>query len=100
MPERWLGDDGAGEGGSSEGGPTRRPDRHWAPFSKGTRACLGMNLAVAEIYLALASVFRRFEMELWETRRERDVDVLHDFVNPSPGLNSVGVRVLVKGVKG
>ena len=70
------------------------------PFSKGTRACLGMNLALAEIYMTLASVFRRFEMELWETSRERDVDVKYDFVSPFPSLDSPGVRVLIKGVKG
>ncbi|KAA6414183.1 MAG: P450 monooxygenase [Lasallia pustulata] len=85
MPERWL--------GRSE----KRLDRYLVPFSKGTRACLGMNLALAEIYVALANVFRRFELELWETEWERDVRVTHDFVNPFPSMESPGVRVLVKG---
>jgi cytochrome P450 len=83
-PERWL-------PGNSE----KRLDKYLVPFSRGTRACLGLNLAYAEMYMALATVFARFEMELWETTRE-DVDVVHDFVNPSPRLDSKGVRALVK----
>ena len=84
-PERWL------EGNS----PDKRLERYLVPFSKGTRACAGMNLAYAEIYLALAAVFGRLEMELWETTRD-DVDVVHDFFNPSAKLDSKGVRVIVK----
>jgi len=84
-PERWL-------QGNSDG----RLDRYLVPFSKGTRMCLGMNLAHAEIYLALAAVFREFDnMELYETTRE-DVDPVYDFFSPFVKLDSKGVRVLVK----
>ena len=81
-PERWLG------GGD-------RLEKYLCNFSKGTRQCLGMNLAYAEIYLTLAAVFRRFEFDLFETKRE-DVEVAHDFFNPQPKLGSKGVRVMVK----
>jgi cytochrome P450 len=83
-PDRWL-----------QGNPRERLDRYLVPFSKGTRACLGMNLASAEIYITLAAVFREFDMELYETTRE-DVDTVHDFFISSPRLDSKGVRVLVK----
>jgi cytochrome P450 len=83
-PERWL-----------EGNSEKRLEKYLVPFSKGTRACAGMNLAYAEIYLTLAAMFGQFEMELYETTRE-DVDVVHDFFNPSARLDSKGVRVLVK----
>ena len=83
-PERWLQE-------KSE----KRIGRYLVPFSKGTRACLGMNLALAEIYLTLAAVFREFDMELYETTRE-DVDTAHDFFAAVPKLDSKGVRVLVK----
>ena len=53
-------------------------------------------LAYAELYIALATVFRRFEFELYETSRE-DVDAKHDFFVPSPRLDSKGMRVLVMG---
>jgi cytochrome P450 len=83
-PDRWL------QGNSKE-----RLDRYLVPFSKGTRACLGINLAYAELYLTLAAVFRQFDLELYETTRE-DIEVVHDFFNPSARLDSKGVRVLVK----
>jgi len=83
-PSRWLNAD-------SE----RRLDRYLVNFSKGTRSCLGINLARAEIYLTLAAVFHRCDMELYETDRS-DVDVDHDYFNPSPRHGSKGVRVLIK----
>jgi len=83
-PERWL-----------EENAKERLSRYLVNFSKGTRMCLGMNLAYAEIYLTLAAVFRRFDLELFETTRE-DVDIVHDFLHPSARLDSKGVRVLVK----
>jgi cytochrome P450 len=82
-PDRWIGN-GA-----------ERLDRYLVNFSRGTRSCLGIYLAQAEIYLTLAAVFRRFDFELFQTDRS-DVDVAHDFFNPSPKLDSKGLRVLVK----
>lgn len=64
-------------------------------FGRGTRQCLGMNLALAEIHMALAAVFRRFgkNMQLYDTVRERDVDVKYDFFATNPSFESRGVRV-------
>jgi cytochrome P450 len=71
-------------------------EKYLVPFSRGTRACLGMNLAYAEIFLTLAAVFGgEFTFELFETDRS-DVDIVHDFFNTSPKLDSKGVRVVVK----
>lgn len=36
-------------------------------FSKGSRQCIGMNLAYAELYIGLATIFRRVKMRLFET---------------------------------
>ena len=54
-----------------------------------------MNLAEAEIHVALATVFRKLgrRMELYDTERERDVDVKHDFFVTNLSLDSRGVRV-------
>ncbi|KAI9666683.1 MAG: hypothetical protein M1821_004619 [Bathelium mastoideum] len=82
-PERWLVD------------PTDRPDQYLVHFSKGTRSCVGMNLADAEIYLTLAYLFRRFNLALHDTTRA-DVDIEHDYFTAFPRLDSKGVRVLVK----
>lgn len=77
-------------------GPEKeRRQRHLFNFGKGTRQCVGMNLAQAEIHMALAAIFRKFgtKMHLYDTIRERDVDVKHDFFVPNPSLDSRGVRV-------
>jgi hypothetical protein len=52
------------------------------------------SLALMEVYLGLAQVFRRFRLELYETDRS-DVVMLHEFFLPSPKLESKGVRVKV-----
>lgn len=93
-PERWL---DAKPVPSLPGAPPQRLDKYLLSFSKGTRACLGMNLAYAELYLALAHIFRTFEMKLFDTVRERDIDLAHDFFSPSPTLGSKGCRVTVVG---
>ena len=47
------------------------------------------------MYLAAAAVHRRFSTTLYETTRA-DVDMVHDFFNPYPRLDSQGVRVTVE----
>ena len=86
-PERWL----------TPNNNNIHLDKLLIPFGRGSRICLGMNLAYAELYLGLAAVFGRFKMRLFETRRREDVDVVHDFVAGSPSMNSKGVRVMVTG---
>jgi hypothetical protein len=51
-------------------------------------------LAKAELYLTLAAVFYRFDMELFETSRA-DVDPARDYFVPGLEGESKGVRVLV-----
>ena len=53
------------------------------------------SLALAELHLALATVFRRFSFELYETDVS-DVTLAHDCSLPSPKLDTKGVRVRVK----
>ena len=38
--------------------------RFLTPFGKGSRMCLGMHLAWAELYIGLANVVRRVDLEL------------------------------------
>ena len=82
-PQRWL--------NSSE---PNRLGKYLVNFSKGTRGCLGQHLAHAEIYLTLAAIFRRFDMEIYQTTRA-DIDVAHDFFNPQARKGSEGLRVTV-----
>ena len=59
--------------------------------------CGGMNLAMAEVYLTLATVFRRFSLELIDCIRERDIEVTRDFVSTATGPKSKGTIVKVIG---
>ena len=86
-PERWL-NDARGPGG-------RHPlTNYLVPFGRGSRVCLGMPLAYMELYVALATIFRRHDLELFETDRS-DADFVLDIVMPMPKRDSKGVRVIV-----
>lgn len=83
-PSRWLGPEG------------KERQKYLFNFGRGTRMCVGINLAYAEFYITLATVFRRFgrgQMSLFDTQKERDVDVKHDFFVVDPGDGSKGIRV-------
>jgi hypothetical protein len=54
-----------------------------------------LKLAKAEFYLTLATVFHRFDMELFETTRT-GIDPKRDYFVPGLEGGSKGVRVLVK----
>ncbi|KAH8764484.1 cytochrome P450 [Hyaloscypha finlandica] len=91
-PERWL--------------ENPRLDKYLYSFGKGTRQCVGINLAYAELALILARIFRRYGsvgvrhagdvgvLELWETD-ERDVQCVADMFVPKMWKGSKGVRVKV-----
>ncbi|KAF4498128.1 polyketide synthase [Fusarium agapanthi] len=80
-PERWI----HGKAGLS---------RHFVPFCRGNRQCIGMNLAYAELYLTVATIFSRFDLELVGTTK-RDVEIAHDFFVGMPPLDSKGVMIRV-----
>ncbi|KAG8754595.1 hypothetical protein FRC11_006578 [Ceratobasidium sp. 423] len=51
-PERWL-----EEGANSM-------NKYYAPFSLGSRACIGRNLANMDLIITVATVFRRYDVQL------------------------------------
>ena len=87
-PSRWL---------DTPKGPDGQKflSRYMVSFGKGNRMCLGMHLAYAEIYLALACVVRNFKITLWNTSSE-DVEAYSDMFLPHPKKESKGVRVFVE----
>lgn len=90
-PERWIGD---GE---------QRLERYFPVFSAGSRVCLGMALAQAELFLMLSKLFRLWGGEedqrpgdvgvirIFETT-VRDCEMARDFFIPIPWDGSKGVR--------
>ena len=96
-PSRWLITDPAD-------GTVRRNiklERYLVSFGKGSRQCLGMQMAYVELFLAVPmlcwELFPKFE--LYETFRERDIDLKHDWFAATPDLSSPGVRVRGRGEK-
>lgn len=92
VPERWVDSPGL--------------DKYLVSFSKGTRQCLGINLAYAEMYLVLARTFRAYGSA--EVRDDGDIGYLElfhttaydvllgkDLFIPVVGPGSKGVRVVV-----
>ena len=94
-PERWVND------------LTGHLDRYMVAFTKGSRNCLGMPLAWAELYLCLSGIFRRFGsvdvrgdddegvLELFETDVS-DVKIVGDLFFPLVKPGSKGIRVKVR----
>ncbi|KAI2616488.1 cytochrome P450 [Hypoxylon sp. NC1633] len=92
VPERWLDADN----NDDDDDVARRSERCLMSFGKGSRACLGMNLAYCELYLALAALTLRVfpHMRLFETT-EDDVRYDHDMLVPLTRDGSNGVRVVI-----
>ncbi|KAH8993149.1 putative P450 monooxygenase [Lactarius akahatsu] len=67
IPERWLGED------------AKTHEASLSAFSKGPRSCIGINLAYCELYLVIASVFRRFDLTL-DAERSGDMTITEHFV--------------------
>lgn len=59
---------------------------------------MGKNLANAELYIALAAVFRNLEdvIRLCDTVREKDVDTSHDMFTGFLSKVSKGIKLVLK----
>ena len=100
IPERWLDE--------------KRPglEKYLVSFGAGSRACLSINLAYAELYLGLSAIWRLWgscdedgvgkvwgsddvgAMSLWETE-ERDVTIESDRFVPVMHKDFKGIRAMV-----
>ncbi|KAF3801981.1 Cytochrome P450 monooxygenase sdnE [Colletotrichum gloeosporioides] len=86
-PERWL-DDPRGPDGI-------HPLTHYMTvFGRGTRMCLGLNLAYSELYIGFATLIRRHKLRLVDTS-VRDVAFYAENTILSPWPGTKGIRVLV-----
>lgn len=64
-----------------------------------------MNFARQEMSMVLASIVRKYDiyrgqdgptLELYDTTRERDIDINQDYIIPFPARGSPGLRVKVR----
>ncbi|KOS41655.1 hypothetical protein ACN38_g7501 [Penicillium nordicum] len=86
-PERWIRAADKGEYLS----------RYIVSFTRGSRQCLGMNLAYAEIYLSLAHIARRVNFALYETTTD-NICVYRDMGIGCPEIGLFGVKATVEGL--
>ncbi|PYI03028.1 benzoate 4-monooxygenase cytochrome P450 [Aspergillus sclerotiicarbonarius CBS 121057] len=86
-PERWI---RAAERGQNL-------TRYLVSFMRGSRACLGMNLAYIELYLTIAHVMRRFDFTLHNTKPE-DVRITRDIIIPGTERGMLRVYAKVTGM--
>lgn len=61
-PQRWL----------VSSYESQRLMHNMVPFGRGSRQCVGMQLAYAELYITLGTLFRRFPkgLKVWKTTPE------------------------------
>ncbi|KAK8092013.1 Cytochrome P450 [Apiospora hydei] len=86
-PERWV--------DAPERADGRRLERYMVSFMRGSRSCIGINLAWAELYLALAHVVARFDLPPYDTTAERDLVIDRDLFVGVPKPESKGIRAKV-----
>ncbi|KAK3942087.1 cytochrome P450 [Diplogelasinospora grovesii] len=86
VPERWM-----------DPSQRKRLSKYLLPFGRGTRSCLGMEIATMELYITFARLFGPdscMDLELYDSKWQ-DVWMYHDFFSPFP-KNKKGVRVFVR----
>ncbi|KAF7956988.1 hypothetical protein EAE96_004310 [Botrytis aclada] len=84
-PERWIGD------------YNKQMDRNFVPFTKGSRSCLGVNLAWAELYLASAMLFRPGGPKLvLHDADESDIKIARDYIMGFPRAGAKDICVTVE----
>lgn len=82
-PERWLEDTTESQ--------LEEMEKRFVPFSRGSRSCIGINLAYASLHLSLAHIIRRFEISNAGTT-EADMQWDDCFVPVTRGHLMVTVR--------
>ncbi|KIY72730.1 cytochrome P450 [Cylindrobasidium torrendii FP15055 ss-10] len=72
-PERWLSTDAA------------ELEKFLVPFGRGSRQCLGLNLAWAELYLIFGNIFRKLDFKMHDTGVEDFAKIKDYFVTGYAG---------------
>lgn len=69
---------------------------HWDRKKNGlTKNSFGFTM----LYLAASQIFTKFDLELHDTIRERDIDVKRDYFFGEPSYGSKGIQVKVVGLR-
>ncbi|KAK7935892.1 cytochrome P450 [Apiospora marii] len=86
-PERWI---------TAEGERNTGLERYLLSFSKGSRICLGMNLAMCELYLTVAAVVLRVAPRMRLVSGNDDcVTMDHEVMIPKPKKGTKPITVVI-----
>ena len=66
-PDRWL-------------NTTSDMQEAWMPFSRGSRMCIGINLALMELKMIIASIVYSWELKVGERTVDGTMDITDHFV--------------------
>ncbi|KAJ3499068.1 hypothetical protein NLG97_g632 [Lecanicillium saksenae] len=86
-PDRWL-----------KQSDFKHLSKHLQPWGRGSRFCLGKELAYTDLYLTTARLFGPecgFSFKLFETKQS-DWDIFGDYFAPMPARGSRSLRVVVE----
>lgn len=72
----------------------------WRVNNRGRSAKHGISLANSELYLTIAHIVTKFEMELYDTALERNVEIRHDCFIGVTDTSSPGIQVKITEVLG
>ncbi|KAL2074104.1 hypothetical protein VTL71DRAFT_7882 [Oculimacula yallundae] len=84
-PDRWL-----------DPIEARRIDKAFVSFGKGSRGCVGLNLAYCELYVSLGTLFRRYDKLLSNTLSKEDWEY-DDYFSGYPRPGSTKFHVTARG---
>ncbi|KAF2217551.1 hypothetical protein CERZMDRAFT_108251 [Cercospora zeae-maydis SCOH1-5] len=87
IPERWLGEPLAPDG--------RPLKAYQAAFGKGSRSCIGMHLAYAELYIGIGQFFRSplGSRAMIHESDQSDLELVRDHFVPRARASSEGIRM-------
>ncbi|CAH0019606.1 unnamed protein product [Clonostachys rhizophaga] len=87
VPERWIDD---------RGQKNKALEKYMTCFGRGTRQCLGMNLAFCELYLIVAAMVLRSIscMEIYDSKWD-DIAYDYDMLTPQPKKGARALRVKI-----
>ena len=91
-PERFLVSEGATD---SEKAAVASAKANLVPFGRGTRACVGLNLAYSELYLTIAAVIGGLKLELAEGMSAKDGQIVAEFFVGAMNISERGIAVKV-----
>ena len=83
-PERWI-----------RPGEKDRNEKYFVPYGRGQRICVGKEFATVSLYLTIANIFHRYNLEWYDTD-ERELEMVHEMFAPFMAADTKGLRAYIR----